>query len=185
MIKGKTVWDSLRITMVLVLICALIAGLVALVYQLTADKIAENLEGEKREAILAIFDAADVAYAPLDNCPDTVEAVYAVQAQGAQLGYCVNLNAAGFGGDINMMVGVGDDGKIIGVTIVSMSETPGLGTKVNNAAYLSQYIGQGAQVSDADMISGATVSSRAVLEGVTAAMAALSEMGLIGGETHE
>jgi len=186
MTERKGVLDSIRISLILTLICALIAGVVALVNQLTYEKIAQNLETEKREAIIAIFGSDSVTYEEMSNMPDSVEMIYTVSDRGQPLGYCVNLNSGGFGGDINMMVGVGADGRIIGVTIVSLSETPGLGTKVNDANYLAQYIGQGLdlkQGTDIDTISGATVSSKAVLAGVNEATAALSKMNLIGGGT--
>ena len=180
----KNKLEIARIALTLTLISALIAGVVALVNQLTYEKIEENLEADRREAIVSIFNSVSATYEALDTVPDSVEAVYVVEDGGVPLGYCVNLNSGGFGGDINMMVGVGEDGRIIGVSIVSMSETPGLGTKVNDGGYLSQYIGLGGSLvlgSDVDGISGATVSSKAVLAGVNEALDALLKMNLIGG----
>jgi len=173
-----------RIALTLTLISSLIAGVVALVNQVTYEKIEENLEADRREAIVAIFASESATYESLGTVPDSVESVYIVKDGDAALGYCVNLNAGGFGGDINMMVGVGRDGRIIGVSIVSMSETPGLGTKVNDKNYLSQYIGQGSDLAfgtEVDGISGATVSSKAVLAGVNEALDTLIKMNLIGG----
>ena len=70
------------------------------------------------------------------------------------------------------------------MTIVSLSETAGLGSRVNDAAYLAQYIGKGGSLvfkTDIDGITGATISSKAVLAGVNMAMTALETMGLAGG----
>lgn len=176
--------ETLRIALILMLICAVIAGVVSFVNQLTLEKIEENLEADRREAIVSIFNSEHVAYEALNTVPDEVEAVYVVQERDALLGYCVNLNTGGFGGDINLMIGVSAAGKIIGVSIVSMSETPGLGTKVDNSTYLSQYVGQGSDLTlgmEIDGISGATVSSKAVLAGVNEAMDVLIKMNLIGG----
>ena len=184
----KSKMEIVRISLTLTLISALIAGVVALVNQVTYDKIEENLEADRREAIVSIFDSENVTYEPLNTVPDSVEAVYVVEDGGVPLGYCVNLNSGGFGGDINMMVGVSQNGKIVGVSIVSMSETPGLGTKVNDRGYLSQYIGQSSMLvlgADIDGISGATVSSKAVLAGVNEAVDMLIKMNLIGGGHHE
>lgn len=179
------VWESLRIALILMLICGLIAGVVALVNQVTFEKIEQNLEAERRNAIVSIFGSEHISYEALSDVPETAETVYTVTAGGTALGYCVNVNAGGFGGDINLMVGVGADGKIIGVSIVSLSETPGVGTKVNTVDYLSAYIGKGSGLKlgeDIDGITGATVSSKAVLAGVNAAMDTLVQMNLIGGE---
>ena len=180
----KNALQIVRIVLTLTLIASLIAGVVALVNQVTYEKIEENLEADRRAAIVSIFASESATYESLGTVPDAVEAVYVVEDGGISLGYCVNLNAGGFGGDINMMVGVSRDGRIVGVSIVSMSETPGLGTKVNQGTYLSQYIGQGSDLvfgADIDGISGATVSSKAVLAGVNEAMDTLIKMNLIGG----
>lgn len=70
----------------------------------------------------------------------------------------------------------------MGVEIVSLSETPGLGARVNNAEYLRQYVGKGSGLTigkEISAISGATISSKAVLTGVNTAVAALVEAGLV------
>lgn len=184
MADSSVIRRSLRIGCILMLICGLVAGVVALVNEITYDTIEANLAAERKAAIIDIFGSETLAYEAVENCPDTVVAVYRVTDGGTALGYCVNLNSGGFGGDINMMVGVGEDGTIVGVTIVSLSETAGLGSRVNDAAYLAQYIGKGGSLvfkTDIDGITGATISSKAVLSGVNMAMAALETMGLAGG----
>jgi electron transport complex protein RnfG len=69
---------------------------------------------------------------------------------------------------------------LIGVEIISLSETPGLGSRVDDAEYLAQYSGMSvnkvpALGEDVDAISGATISSRAVLSGVQKALNALKQ----------
>ena len=103
-------------------------------------------------------------------------------ADGNVFGYAVSVSPSGFGGNIDMIVGIGTDGKITGVNITALSETPGLGSRVNDANYLSQYNGTGGKLalgSDIDAISGATISSRSVLAGVNRALAAVDTMGLV------
>ena len=72
--------------------------------------------------------------------------------------------------------------EIYGAERAALSETPGLGSRVNDANYLSQYNGTGGKLalgSDIDAISGATISSRSVLAGVNRAFAAVDTMGLV------
>ncbi|MBQ7321677.1 MAG: FMN-binding protein [Clostridia bacterium] len=179
--------QSAKIALVLTLISALIAGVVSLVNQLTYEKIEENLEADRRASITAIFGSEQLSYEPMSELPEEVTGVYTVSEGDRALGYCVNLLTGGFGGDIDLMVGVGEDGRIIGVSIVSMSETPGLGTKVGAASYLAGYIGKSGELTlgrEVDGVSGATVSSKAVLAGVNTALQALSQMNLIGGEAE-
>lgn len=169
---------QLRMIASLFLICAAVALVVSFVNAVTEDIIAEAQVREQQEAILRIFGqgAAISQLAPLEG----TNALYAISSGKA--GYCVNLDAKGFGGKINMMIGVGADGALRGIEIVSHSETPGFGAKVDDPAYLSQYIGQGSSLilkQDIAAISGATISSKGVLAGVNAATAALVEAGFV------
>ena len=61
---------------------------------------------------------------------------------GDILGYAASVSPLGFGGALDMMVGVNSDGTIAGMKIVSHSETPGLGSRVDAPDYLSQYTGK-------------------------------------------
>ena len=67
-----------------------------------------------------------------------------------------------------MMVGIGMDGAVTGVTVLEHSETQGLGSRATVPEYLQQYIGM--KVSEPDLISGATITSTAVKNGVQAAL---------------
>jgi electron transport complex protein RnfG len=81
----------------------------------------------------------------------------------------------GYGGPIQMVVGLDRNGKVLGASIVSMNETPGLGTRVKDEpAFLEQFRGLMSETIDdevrkTDAITGATKSSRGVRHGVEAA----------------
>ena len=88
---------------------------------------------------------------------------------------------------MTLMVGFYSDRSIAGVQILSHSETPGLGAKASDAAYLAQYQGKSGTLSlgeDIDAVSGATISSRAVLSGVTAAQKILDSHLIPGGDAQ-
>ena len=168
----------LRIGGTLLLICALVALVLSFVNTVTREKIAQNEAEQKRTAMVELFGSDKIEYTELDRLEsdgERVEAVYRVAEDGSTVGYSVLVLSPGFGGDVQMMVAVTADKTVIGVKIVSMSETPGLGTRVDDADYLSQYAGvtAGLSASEVDMISGATKSSKAVLSGVVEALAAL------------
>ncbi len=170
------VWNAILIGVKLLIICAAVAAVVSGVNKLTAEKYEENLNEQKRLAIVEIFGEG-VTFEALELAPDADQAViYEVKEGEILLGYCVEVASAGFGGDINLTVGYNADRSVKGVSIVSMSETPGLGTKVNDSAYLGQYAGKSGELAldaDVDAVSGATVSSKAVLAGVNRATAVL------------
>jgi electron transport complex protein RnfG len=188
--KNNSLLNITVIGLKLLLICAVIAGLVSFVYSLTLDTYNENIKTTKELAVGKIFKGtADtrLPYTEIANVDGI--AVSEVREGDAVLGYCVEIATAGFGGDIGLMIGYKADKSILGVDVVSHTETPGLGSKSADADYLkNNYSGKsGALVADVDvdMVSGASVSSRAVLEGVNRATAALEKALSEGGVAGE
>lgn len=172
--KNKSVWNTVAVGLKLLLICAIIAGIVSFVYALTHDTYLKNQEEQKAKAIGKIFSMESPVTNPLS---DNVYAVYATDGK-TLLGYCVEVvESSGYNGDITMMVGFDAERKVSGVEIVSHSETPGLGSKVEGEDYRKQFIGVDKELTyeEIDGISGATFSSKAVLAGVNKATAALAE----------
>lgn len=172
--KNKSVWEAALIGLKLLLICAIIAGIVSFVYALTQKTYLQNQERQKAEAIGKIFSMD----APVtDKLSDNVYAIYGTDGK-TLMGYCVEVvESSGYNGDITMMVGFDADKKVSGVEIVSHSETPGLGSKVEGDEYRKQFIGVDKELTyeEIDGISGATFSSKAVLAGVNQATSALAE----------
>ncbi len=171
--KGST-WQTLAIGAKLLLICAIVAGVVSFLYALTAEQYEKNIRQTKNAAIGEIFSLIDLSTVTLPYGGE--ETVYKVTQGEKIVGYCVEVKSAGFGGDIEMMVGYTADKRVLGVSIIALSETPGLGAKVAEDDFLSQYEGKGGALvlgSDVDAVSGATISSRAVTDGVNRATEAL------------
>lgn len=114
-----------RVALPLLLICLIVSALVALVYGVTEGPIAEGERTRKEEAIRLIFtDAADFEEGTTPT-EEGVNAVYTVKnADGAVIGYCVDYTGTSdYGGDVNMMIGVGTDGKVTGLQVISHAET--------------------------------------------------------------
>ena len=182
---ARPVLEALGVGARLLIVCAVVAAVVSGVHAMTDSRYQRNLTGEKRQAIVRIFGSETITYRTLSGEGDA-EPVYEVLEGENVVGYCVELASPGFGGDISMTVGFEADGKILGVSIVSLSETPGLGSRVQEAAYLDQYKGQSGTLAlgeDVDAIAGATVSSRAVLIGVNRAVEILNRT-VKGGEAQ-
>lgn len=163
--------NILKLTAILFTITAVVAALLAGTNLLTKDRIAAA-KREKAAAAVAVV---------LPN--DTVESETAVD-QGivktlyrGKNGCAIEVAPNGFGGEITMMVGVSKEGKVLGVQIVSHSETPGLGAKAQtDTDFSNSFLGLSGTVrvdkdgGEADTVTGATVTSRAVAEGVSAAL---------------
>lgn len=165
--KKSSFWQAASIGLKLLLICAIVAGVVSLVYSVTKDPYEKNLENTKNEAVSEIFGMQGLTREELG---DGVSAVR--DADGALVGFSVETKSGGFGGDVEVMVGYNALCEIVGVRVIAHSETPGLGARVAEDSFLSQYQGQSGEVvlgEGVDAISGATISSKAVTEAVNTA----------------
>lgn len=120
----------------------------------------------------------------------TLDSVYEAQVGGTSAGYAIKVVASGSQGKIEMMVGVDGEGTVTGVSIVKNAETAGIGSKVmtnmptaSGVGVLSQFEGKSAADgiltvgANVDAISGATVSTRGVTNGVNAALAVAGVLG--------
>lgn len=172
-----------RITGVLLVICLVVALLLGVVNQVTKPKI-DAIQAEKIRAAMVQVLPADEYVAWDGNLPEHVTAIYLAKSGFTGLGWVVETSASGSQGVIKMMVGVDPDGKVTGVSVVSHSETPNIGTKVvGDQSVLDRFIGMSHADGEItvnsggnrfDGISGATVSSRGVTAGVNAALDAIS-----------
>ncbi len=166
--EPRGVSQAPRLVMILTAICVIVALLLGVVNAVTSEKIADNAAKAKEIAILAIFKDGNRA-----ELYDTVDGkeIYLVYRDRGLVGYCVFLTVTGFGGDIDMTVGINGELSTCGVKIVNMSETPGVGTKVKTPDFLELFDGLSHDdpIGDVDAISGATISSNAVMDGVKAA----------------
>ena len=170
----------------------LIAGLgLGFVYEITKDPIAQAQDKAKKEAWQAVFPEADInEFEAVDVDEKVAEA--AIKAVGAKAtvdevckvgeeGYVIRTtDKEGYGGDIQVSVGIQSDGTVTGVSFLSISETAGLGMKAKEPSFYEQYVGKnptkfavskdGGDGEQIDALSGATITSRAVTGAVNAAL---------------
>ncbi len=102
----------------------------------------------------------------------------------AVVGYAIESTTVGFGGNLTLMVGVTPDGVVYNTSVLSQSETPGLGAKCNtDAKFMDQWRGFDPSVKilsvkkdggDVDAITASTITSRAYAEAVKNAVNAVS-----------
>lgn len=161
----------LRLTLTLLLITAVVAGLLAFVNELTAGRIDELMRQKAEQAMREVLPAQD--YTPLDAAlPQGVTEAY----RAGNAGYVVRVAPNGFGGAIDLMVGVRADGTVNGVAVIAHSETASLGANCTREEFRAQYAGGagpfavGQDGGTIEALTGATVTSRAVTDGVNAAL---------------
>ena len=193
----------IELTVKLFVTCLVVAGLLGGVNAITKDRIAAINWENTQEAMTAVAaDPENTTFneTPLENTQamidaadaagGTLGAIYEAQVNGEAAGYAVTVSASGSQGTIEMMVGVDAAGAVTGVSVVSHSETAGIGTKVigneptaSGVGVLDQFVGKSAADgtlavgSNVDAITGATVSTRGITTGVNAALAAIGAMG--------
>ena len=194
----------------ILLVITVIAGLaLGVVYEVTKAPIANQEVKAKNEACAEVFadaasfEAYDVdaqnARKVLDEAglteQDIDEVMTALDASGNQLGYVLTVTThEGYGGDITFSMGMKDDGTLNGISILSISETAGLGMKANTDDFKNQwkdkkvdqfeYTKSGATADNQiDAISGATITTNAVTNGVNAGLAYFNS--IEGGSENE
>ena len=195
-ISGKFI---LKVAGTLTVISLVVAALLGLVDNVTADKIAEIDAVNTREAMSAVVpegseftDKLEISQEVLDAAAaqgGKITELYGVKNAGADAGYVMKISASGSQGTIVMMVGVDANKAISGISVVSHSETSGIGTKVvgnepNTAGVpvLDQFQGMSGAGSlvvgkTITAISGATVSTKGITMGANAALAAAEVLG--------
>ena len=195
--------DAIRL-----LVITLIAGLaLGFVYNLTKDPIAAQQLKAKQEAYAVVFADAD-SFENVDFTEDEIasltsangiegvtiaEIMEAKDASGNSLGYVFDVTSSkGYGGDVELAVGITSDGIVNGYDTLSISETAGLGMNATKDDFKNEFKGiqpadgqisvvkDGTGASDdakIDAISGATITSRAVTSCVNTCLAYTLEGG--------
>lgn len=177
----------LRIIGTLFVITAVVAVLLALVNLLTRPTIERRAEEKRQAALAEVMPEAEYVDFEYHGDNAAILALQGAYRDGKLAGYCVQVTTNGFGGAIEMMVGVDAAGRVTGVSILSMSETAGLGARASEPAFLDQFRGLSGQLSvkkdggEVDAINGATITSRAVTRGVDAALRAVAHLDEEGG----
>ena len=159
--KSNVMADFGAPILVLVLICAVMSGLLALTNSATAPIIEEAERKANEAARLEVLPAADsFEQVEIAGVPDSITGVF--QA-GNGAGFTFSITTQGYGGKntLKMAVGIDTDGKITGVKVLSHKETAGLGSKITaDEGFYGQFPGlDAAGAAAADTISGATFSS--------------------------
>ena len=205
-------------------IITLVAGVtLGFVFELTKDARAEQAEIKKNNAYKAVFEECDdykdmdlsqVSFEELDvasiaglddvlnkagyaSTVVTVDGVVQLISGNDIYGYVVTVTSKeGYGGDIQFTVGFDMKGTVTGISMLSISETAGLGMKAKEKEFLDKYVGKSGgefvvdkdnttgAANEIDAISGATVTTRAVTKGVNAAYITVALI-LNGGDINE
>ena len=193
--KNKIIKDALALTLITLVAGVTLGG----VYEITKDPIAKQEAQAKAEAYEQVFtDAAAFEAVEMDDTltktirdqldqegykAQSIEEVMRAEDQsGETLGYAFTVvTSEGYGGDIQFSMGVQNDGTLNGISILSIGETAGLGMNADTPAFKDQFVGKqveklqytkngATQDDEINAISGATVTTNAMTNGVNAGL---------------
>ncbi len=199
--KNKIIKDALALTLITLVAGVALGG----VYEITKDPIAKQEAQAKAEAYEQVFtDAAAFEAVEMDDTltktirdqldqegykAQSIEEVMRAEDQsGETLGYAFTVvTSEGYGGDIQFSMGVQNDGTLNGISILSIGETAGLGMNADTPAFKDQFVGKqveklqytkngATQDDEINAISGATVTTNAMINGVNAGLCAFRVM---------
>ena len=199
--KNKIIKDALALTLITLVAGVALGG----VYEITKDPIAKQEAQAKAEAYEQVFtDAAAFEAVEMDDTltktirdqldqegykAQSIEEVMRAEEQsGETLGYAFTVvTSEGYGGDIQFSMGVQNDGTLNGISILSIGETAGLGMNADTPAFKDQFVGKqveklqytkngATQDDEINAISGATVTTNAMTNGVNAGLCAFRVM---------
>jgi len=182
--------EIVKPAIVLFLVCFVITGALAVVNGVTKPIIDERNKEALQESLSSVLPGTD-EFGVAVSRDELVSAGYHTGERirnlrkginkGKLVGYVVEVASRGYGGNISMLVGIDKDLTIVGVKILSHNETPGLGSKADDDKYLEQYLGEipedlyrvvkkaPAVDGDIEAIASATVTSRAIANGISEA----------------
>lgn len=199
--KNKIIKDALALTLITLVAGVALGG----VYEITKDPIAKQEAQAKAEAYEQVFtDAAAFEEVEMDDTltktirdqldqegykAQSIEEVMRAEDQsGETLGYAFAVvTSEGYGGDIRFSMGVQNDGTLNGISILSIGETAGLGMNADTPAFKDQFVGKqveklqytkngATQDDEINAISGATVTTNAMTNGINAGLCAFRVM---------
>jgi electron transport complex protein RnfG len=171
---------------VVLLILSLVSGAVlAFSYEITNPKIQEQAQKTLQASIMSVIPGC-TKYEQVEK--EGMTFYIGVDDQGNKKGVAFKASGTGFGGPIEMMVGYDPkEGKLTGLEILSMQETPGLGARITEAAFKDQFKGKSVKDNfkakqDVKVITGASISPTAVANGIKSTLDRITKIYPVGGD---
>ncbi|MDD4569696.1 MAG: RnfABCDGE type electron transport complex subunit G [Tepidanaerobacteraceae bacterium] len=174
-----------RMIIVLMIISIASGAVLALSYEVTNPTIQEQARQKLEQSVLTVIPGAT----KMEEVQKEDMMIYiGLDDQGNKKGISFKAIGSGFDGPIEIMVGYNPkEGKLLGIEILSMSETPGLGARIKEEAFTKQFKEKSAEdeftaKEDVQVISGATISSTAVANAIRTSLDKIVKIYPVGGD---
>ena len=202
--KGFDAKSFVNAIVVLFAITLVMGAALGVVNNITKEPIAKTKQAAKEAAYKEVYPTAakvatsdKVDYTTINDLVhqmgyptvDIDELAVALDASGAQAGYVVTATTSeGYGGDIQVMVGISVDGTVQGIDFLTINETVGFGLNAKEPEFKNQFVGKQVLAfeytktgatgdSQIDAISGATITTSAVVDAINAAVMIVNLLG--------
>jgi len=153
--------------LVLTLICVVVSVALAIMHSITEPIITEAAHERAQIAMLETLPDAtgfeQISAYDFDGIPVSIREMYRTSNN---VGYIFIAAVRGFGGDITVIAGVDNDGRIISSSTLSHSETRGIGNFIEEEWFIGQFIGLRNNFEDVDTIAGATITRDAFIHAI-------------------
>ena len=166
--------ETVKYGFILGLICFLASSVLAVVNGITEPKIKEQKAKEEGLALREALPQAQ-SFTPRYQ-DDKITYYYSYDNNNKLNGFVISSKAKGYSSDIETVAGLSLNLEIVGIKILSQSETPGLGNRIIEPAFLGQFQGKGlGTFNEVQAITGATISSGAVINSIKSKISELRE----------
>lgn len=161
----KGIFKKIYPIFLLTIVVFISVSLLVVINNITLPRVKAQQKAEIENLLVKIF--------PKMSDYEYKNEIYFIYEDGKEIGYAFLAVGKGYGGEIDILVGLDADFTVKEVTIISHTETPGLGGKITEASFRDQFKGLSVDKvalrrdgGEVDAVSGATISSKAVVEAV-------------------
>ena len=167
--------EMVRYGFTLATICVIASGLLAGVNSITRPRIVAQAQAQE-EAVLEELLPQAISFKPVKSGEETL--YYKGYSQDNQfIGVVFKVSAKGYSSNIETMAGLTQDGKITAIKVISQNDTPGLGSRITEPDFVNQFSNKYVQdLNQVQAITGATISSSAVITSVTQKAGEIKEL---------
>jgi len=173
----------IKLSIILFVITLVTGMILGGVYTMTFEPIQTAKQNEKMQALSATLPGAtDFKPVTIKGNPGIIKEINEGSANGKLIGYNFTVTPKGYGGPVEIVAGISKEGRLMDIKILSHKETPGLGAKARDLPFAGQFRNKKAEEltvtktavsneNEIQAISGATITSKAVVTGINSAIA--------------
>ena len=168
--------ETIRYGFILAIICVVASGLLAGMNSLTKLRIIAQAQTEEETALREVMPFGEY-FEPVKKGEDII--YYKVSNKDNKfIGVAFKASGKGYSSVIDTLVGLARDGTITAIKIMNQNETPGLGARVAESSFTGRFSDKNIQgLANVQAITGATISSKAVIEAVKKKAEEIKELG--------